>query len=330
MSKIVKVSQNNYRVQVVSGGVITLDTGTSAGTVVITGNLDVKGTTTTVESSNTTIKDNILQLNYGQTGNGISAALDYQSGIQIGRGNYSAAKMVFDETVTHYDQLTDSNLPGTFSFQFADGTLAGIQASGIAAGAGSNLNLDMQGEPVVAQIANADPASYSLRVTASGGNAIPNKQFIYDYITSSIVVPGQADVDRIYHGHGLPVTIDTEILANASSLVFYVGGITNSNQRAIITSSGLSVDDINMFNHTITNTGTSNLIITSVSSNEVEINSVLDLVDQSSTPAVTPGKTKLYSKTLAGPGKTGLFFGNNNTQDELVSKNRAVLLSILL
>jgi hypothetical protein len=329
MSKILKVSSNNYRVQVQNSGVITLDTGAAVGTVVITGNLDVKGTTTTVESSNTTVKDNILQLNYGQTGNGISAALDYQAGIQIGRGDLPDAKLVFDETVDHYDQNTDSTVPGTFSFQFTDGTLAGIQTSGIAAGAGSNLNLDMQGQAVVAKIVNADAESYSLRVTAGDGNVIPNKQFISDYITSSLVVPGVADVDRIYHGHGLPVTIDTEILANATSLVFYVGGVASGNQRAIITSSGLSVDDINFFNHTITNTGTSNLIITSVSSNEVEIQSVLDLADQTVAPAVTPGKSKLYSVTTAGPGKTGIFFANSNTQDELVSKNRALLFSIL-
>jgi len=41
MSRILKVSQSDYRLQVQSGGSIVLDTGTSTGTVIITGNLDV-------------------------------------------------------------------------------------------------------------------------------------------------------------------------------------------------------------------------------------------------------------------------------------------------
>jgi len=331
MSKILKVSQSNYKVQVQSGGNITLDTGSAVGTVVITGNLDVKGTTTTVESTNTTVKDNIIQINYGQTGNGISSTLNYQSGIQIGRGNYSDAKLVFDETVQHYDQNSASNLPGTFSFQFADGSLAGIQTSGIAAGLSSNLNLDLQNSSNVVKIVNADASSYSARVTAGDGNVVPNKQFVYDYIQAGVIVSGQADVDRIYHGHGTsPKIVDTEVIANATNIQFLVNPGTGLAQRAVITASGLAVDDITLYGHTVSSTGTYNLTLTSLSTNEVEINSVLDLVDQGGTVSVTGGKTKLYSKTLAGPGKTGLFFVNNNNNDELVSKNRAVLLSILL
>jgi hypothetical protein len=331
MSKILKVSQGNYKVQVQTSGTITLDTGNSVGTVVITGNLDVKGTTTTVESTNTTVKDNIIQINYGQTGDGISAALNYQAGIQIGRGNYPDAKIVFDESVQHYDQNSNSQLPGTFSFQFTDGSLAGIQASGIAAGLASNLNLDLQNSTNVVEIVNADATSYSARVTAGDGNVVPNKQYITDYILSGVIVPGQADVDRIYHGHGTsPKIIDTEIIANATNLQFLVNPGTGLAQRAVITASGLTVDDVNTFQHTISSVGVSNLILTSLSTNEVEINGVLDLDDQGGSVTASGGKTKLYSTAVAGPGKTGLFIANNTTNDELVSKNRAVLLSILL
>ena len=50
MSRIVKVSENNYKLQVQTGGVITLDTGNQTGRVVVTGDLAVLGNTTTVES----------------------------------------------------------------------------------------------------------------------------------------------------------------------------------------------------------------------------------------------------------------------------------------
>ena len=56
---------------------------------------------------------------------------------------------------------------------------------------------------------------------------------------------------------------------------------------------------------------------------------MFNLDDQALTPGSTSGKTKIYSQATSGPGKTGLYITNVNTSDELVSKNRAVLLSIL-
>jgi len=63
------------------------------------------------------------------------------------------------------------------------------------------------------------------------------------------------------------------------------------------------------------------------------LNGVLTLNDQGADPSIVAGTTNLYSKATPGPGKTGLFFNNNNasqTPDELVSRSRAVALSILL
>jgi hypothetical protein len=102
-----------------------LDTGTSVGTVVVTGNLDVKGTTTTVESTNTTVADNILQLNFGQSGNGISSALGYQSGIEIARGSYSNAQLLFNEQLSYYSSVSSGNVSGTFVIKTADGAQIG-------------------------------------------------------------------------------------------------------------------------------------------------------------------------------------------------------------
>ena len=87
MSKILRISESDYRIKVREGGNITLDVGLDAnldnrGTVRITGNLDVIGKTTTVESSNTSIKDNIIILNSGETGAGV-VTLGDTAGLQI-------------------------------------------------------------------------------------------------------------------------------------------------------------------------------------------------------------------------------------------------------
>ena len=84
MSKIVKVQNGNLKFVVSNdatpaSATITLDTGARTGTTVVTGDLIVQGTTTTVESNNTTITDNIILLNQGESQNYVT--LQY-SGIQ--------------------------------------------------------------------------------------------------------------------------------------------------------------------------------------------------------------------------------------------------------
>jgi hypothetical protein len=61
----------------------------------VTGDLTVSGTTTTVNSTDVEIKDNIVKYNFGETGNGVSLGT---SGIEVMRGNYFPVEMVWNET----------------------------------------------------------------------------------------------------------------------------------------------------------------------------------------------------------------------------------------
>ena len=318
MSRVLKVSQSDYRLAVQSSGTITLDTGDGTGTVVVTGNLDVKGATSTIESTNTTIKDNIIQINYGQTGNGISSVLNYQAGIRIGRGNYSDAEILFDEQVTHYNPLTATTVSGTFVLKTVDGTLTGLQVGSIANSGTTNLIFDLQSAEYVLSIANS--TNYESRVL--NANDIPNRKFVADYVVSGVFTPGMADVDKIYKTVG--GVEKTRVQAFTSDIEFVV----NSQIRAQISASGLTVSNINVSGDLITNTSGTNLFL-SAATNNVEVNAILNLDDQSSTPAAVAGKTRLYSASVAGPGKSGLFFSNLTTSDELVAKNRALLFSML-
>ena len=71
-------------------------------------------------------------------------------------------------------------------------------------------------------------------------------------------------------------------------------------------------------------------MILSATTGFVEVNAVLQLDDQTA-PTYSASMTKLYSST-PGPGRTGVYITNSTVQtpDELISRNRAVLLSILL
>ena len=108
MSKVLRITDANYKVIVGNGGTITLDTTNGllngSGIVVITGDLQVKGDTTTINSTISTLQDNILVLNFDEdsTLSGLPASLDrpYSSGIQIDRGLSVPARWVYDDSIS--------------------------------------------------------------------------------------------------------------------------------------------------------------------------------------------------------------------------------------
>lgn len=336
MSRILKVSGGDYRIQVqgpinsatgipTAGGNIILDTKTSGanyGTVTVIGNLDVQGNVTYIETQNSEIKDNIIQLNYGETGNGITGASPYlnQAGLEIERGTKSAAQLLFNENINHYDPATSSNIAGTFVMKTADGNLSGLQVASITNSGLTDFVFDMQNNPYVLKVANA--ANYALNVNSASD--LPNVQWVYNYVAAT---NGVATVDRLYYPPVGPITGSTSsIQAFTASIVFQIPYGTT---KMVVSGSGLTVNNVNLYQDTVTNTGSNNLKLTATNNN-VEINAVLNLDDQTSTPSVMSGTSKIYSSATAGPGNTGIYFTNVNNTDELISKNRAVLLSILL
>lgn len=67
----------------------------SAPSIIIDGNLTVTGSTTSVETINSTVKDNIIVLNDGELGAGVTAGT---AGIEIERGSVSNTTLTFNET----------------------------------------------------------------------------------------------------------------------------------------------------------------------------------------------------------------------------------------
>lgn len=332
MARILNVSDNNYRVVVQSGGTIVLDTGSAVGEVRITGNLLVEGEYTTVNVTNMTVEDNTILLNSGELGAGVTEGT---SGISIDRGSLTNAEFLFNEAVNHYDPYSDSDLSGTFVLQTDNGNKSGLQLSTIVRDGVHNIYFDLQDSTInVLEIVNVDPEIYSdllidadpLNPDPATLNYIPNKQFIKNYIQSGVVTPGMADVDKIYKSSG--GVLKSRIQAYTTDIRFFI----DETLRSVITSTGLSVDNINLYTDSITNT--SNNLRLTATNNNVEIDAILNLDDQLSDPIFTSGKTKVYSRSqltalAQTPGRTGIFFANTITSDELVAKNRALLFSML-
>lgn len=74
--------------------------------LVVTGNLNVTGTTTSVNSTNTQITDNIITLNKGETGAGVTAIY---SGVEIDRGISAKVSIRWNESLTRWELTTDGS-----------------------------------------------------------------------------------------------------------------------------------------------------------------------------------------------------------------------------
>lgn len=107
MPKIIRTTDTDYRIITGQNGIITLDTtnstGDDSGKVVITGDLEVNGGTTTIESTITTIEDSIIVLANGTTTAGLpGTGLDrpYSAGIEIERGSLGNSRWIYDDNIT--------------------------------------------------------------------------------------------------------------------------------------------------------------------------------------------------------------------------------------
>jgi hypothetical protein len=104
-----------------------------------------------------------------------------------------------------------------------------------------------------------------------------------------------------------------------SQIIFNINSVT----QAVINSNGLFVDNIQIDNNTIKNKNSS--------LDKILFDSVLELKTKPGDPGVSSGYVSLYSKPVPGTGGTGLFFVNTEgTRDELISKTKALLYSLIL
>ena len=92
----VKRTSGDYEIYTYdAAGNVDGNVGITTHTVTITGNLNVLGTTTEVESTDTVIADRLITLNNGESGAGVTGNI---SGIEVDRGSETNAKIVYVES----------------------------------------------------------------------------------------------------------------------------------------------------------------------------------------------------------------------------------------
>ena len=331
MGQVVQVN-GDYNIKTRSGGSITFDTGNQVGNVYVTGTLVVLGSSLSLSTDNLNIKDNIIKLNDGESGPGVT--LRY-AGLEIDRGSSPSAMFVFDE----YDNswMLGQGQPGAFTF--GESKLKLVQIATDPLTNGGDLKLINSGTGVITVAGTND---YELQVTDD--DDIPNKKYVDDQIANSapfqilsdphVALPNTSSrviiTDKDVAGSTLfYVNATGYSIGNISAVSILVDGVLNSQFRIGAT----DVQALTITGTTVSSS-TTNIKLQTTGTAKLQTNYALQLDNISSTPTTVTNSTIIYGST-PDIGTTGIFYVNNNSTDfrntagELINKNKALLFSMI-
>lgn len=352
MARVLHVGDNYYKVKVDSSGTITLDTGENAGQVIVTGNLIVQGSTTTVNTTNLDIEDNIITLNKGETGAGISD-FPRRSGIEIDRGTFLNSQFVFEEEIQWMESSGDifNIRTGVFTTRFEDNSLGAIRTRSIVTG-DRDVNLNLLGPSPTSNEGNL--ITGTAVVTVFGVDDYANR--IQNLIALS---PGQltptAEQLRRYNsalasvgwiGDRLETYFDTNppefIRRQQTDSILRIFDLASGDPE---TKLSLTLDSVNVAEWRLTRFDLQELRFSSTTieskplgidltlksggTGVVAIEDAMKLKYIGSDPNTSANSVILYSNTEKYGG-TGVYFVNSeSTRDELVSRRKALAYSMI-
>ena len=349
MGQFLRVN-GDYNIRAGDGAKITLDTGpaVSGGSVRVTGNLVVEGDTFNISTTNLTIEDNIISLNTGEVGPGVS--LIY-SGIEIERGNTSAvtpqnnASFLYDESTDSWI-LAHGSAPGPFNFDASSLRLKKILTNSTTDD--GDLILIGTGTGVVKV---AGTINYEDQVTDD--DDIPNKKFVDDAIqnnpTFQIVAPQSQDTRVVIADKDI-----TPNLAGTAGSLAYFTATTSYNtfgesavsiivDNALVGqfyTNRLEIGDLEIGGGLDRNEITSrasvtneNIYVRTQGTGKLQTNYAMQFEKIGTVPGYVSDNVLLYGAT-PGTGTTGVYFVNDSVETakqngELISKNKALLFSML-
>ena len=176
--------------------VINDTSATFSGNVIVTGDLNVNGSTTTVNTTNTTVSDNIMELNSGISSSSNDIGFIFERG---STGNNAA--ILWDESA---DKFTMGLTTAT----------AGDKSGGISLSGVSTLVANLEGDVTGAVTGNADTATEATNVTVSANNTANETVYL-------TFVDGATGTQGIETDTGLSYNPSTNVLSTTASAAQY-------------------------------------------------------------------------------------------------------------
>lgn len=345
-------TNGDYNIRTKEGGKITLDTGPS-GEVRVTGNLVVDGDTLTVSAENLEVSDNIITVNFGETGSGISHPSKL-SGLAVDRGLLPDSYLVWNEIGTSWEfkQLEY----GVGETEFSNGSK--IRLSQILTNPDTNdgnLGLINYGLGVVHV---SGTQTYEQQVIDFGDDAIPNKKYVDDAIQSNPTSQISRDDTRVI-AFDRDNKLDAELFpigpfnwSPSSNPDAYpdtqVAIVVQDSIAAQFFESSIRLGDLSIFSELPTDpinpyiadavviqavNSSANIKLETNGTGKVEITYALQLNNESISPT-TVTDTSLFYAGNHSVGNTGLYHNtytgpSTYVEGELINKSRALLFSMI-
>jgi hypothetical protein len=316
MTQVIRTN-GDYKIQATSNGaVITLDTPT----VVVTGNLTVEGTRTDVNVNNLYIEDNIININNGESPTHSGITLTY-AGVEINRGSANNVAVLYNETSSAWEfvEKTTAGYNGTNSKIKIRSIITDATISG--------GDLELIGDHIgVATVPTLEsPNDYTTQIlNRDRDDDIPNKGYV-DY-----AIANREPQSSVGSGDTTIVALDKDVLNDAvsvSSIQLTVDGQHN----VYVYADKTFIHDLEFRSNIIENVNSiGNIRLLTNGTGKLETNYAiqLDQILTASQPAPVTDTTVVYSKT-PGVADSGIYFVNTTKRDELISKNKALVFSML-
>lgn len=321
MGQVIQVN-GDYNIKAKESGTIKLDTGPGVGQVVVTGDLIVEGDTLTISSENLNIQDNVITLNNGETGAGVT--LRY-SGIQIDRGTETDVSFLYDEDIDAWILAEGTAAAGTFNYSNSRLKLSQVLTN--ADTDSGDLTLIGTGTGVVKVFGTT---TYEEQVTHD--DDIPNKKYVDDAIQNNPTFQVVTDDSRV-------IVTDKDTIGSLAYLTDQTGYSSFGESAVSIIVDGqlntqfyrnrVAIQDLEILDNEITNNNTNgNISLRTQGTGKVSTNYALQIDNIGVTPAVVPGSVLLYTATPS-IGTTGVYFVNSQRNGELINKNKALVFSMI-
>jgi adhesin HecA-like repeat protein len=324
---VLKVS-GNYIVEA-NNGTVTV----AAPLTVINGNLTVLGTSTTVQSTVATISDNIIVLNSGEVGPGVTLGT---SGIMIARGNSDdpsvAASFYFDESFS-FPHPVYGTLKGQWKFG-GDTSLIGkiVQLYGVTIPTLAHTLTFFSSYNPNAVLSVEGTTNYENNIIHD--DHIPNKKYVDDKLAVGTSIAQELKVGKSFVRLNSPDVLISDPyygvvdkifagLGTSTNIVFKLEGQDADIQGFRLNKGAASISVIaTNTNLTLNPGGLAN------STGTLVVNSAMRIV-QTIPVSTQSGYTSIYTTSTVGGGGTGLYYVNTTGKDELVSRRRSIIYGII-
>jgi hypothetical protein len=321
MSQVVQTN-GNYKIKTALGGTIVLDTGPTIGQVTITGDLIVKGNTTIGDVTNVDVvdmkvEDNILTLNSGETGVGVT--LQY-SGIEIDRGQVDKASFVYDESANTWLLATGQN--GSYNFNDNNSLkLSNIIFTDTSDPEGVDVKVSSISGPGTGVLRLIGVVDYEDNVLDD--DDIPNKRYVDRRIFERPAFQIVRDDSRV-------LVEDLDETDNPFLLESRIITVVDNNTIMSAYSNRVEIQNLRFATNTIENPGTNeNIIIKTNGTGKIEMDYAVQMNHTGSAPATVESSTLLYGDNPSPEGGSGVYFVNESVSGELISKRKALTFSLI-